>query len=483
LSAHTKEKLAILGRCTIALALVISSVARADQTDAAWPAPGAEARLADWFASRGLTYPPPSVVLIALKSEARLELWAEAKSGWTFVRSYLVRATSGQLGPKLHEGDHQVPEGVYRVRALNPHSRYHLALSLDYPNAFDQARGREDGRVRLGGAIMIHGDRVSDGCLPVGDDAIEELFALATRVGVKNVAVIVSPVDLRRVDATTAVTRTPLRPPWLAELYADLARTLQEFPLPAEDAGVPAGRRALHAGKGAARCAPYDAADCVRQCQKGDMASCARAGVLYSGGRGVTANASQAWALLNRSCAGGDALGCGALGELVLADDGLRRDAARAAALARAACDGGDGHGCARLARLCTDRLFYPDSPDECSRKNVMRLRERAVAALASTCEGWAAYDCYTLATIYGPGDAATAVRFAEGSCTAGDPGGCDLLGALYERNGDAGRARIASDRACRAGYADSCARIGEPIADGGSVPARMASGRPLLSW
>jgi hypothetical protein len=454
----------MLRRCIMALAvLACTIVAPADQADAARPSPGAEARLADRFASRGLRYPPRSVMLIALKSEARLELWAEAESGWTFVRSYLVQAMSGRLGPKLRHGDHQVPEGIYRVRVLNPRSLYHLALGLDYPNAFDEARGREDGRLRLGGDIMIHGDRVSDGCLPVGNDAIEELFALATRVGVENVAVIISPVDLRRVDTTTAVARASFRRPWVAKLYADLARRLQEFPLPAEDAGVLQGLRALHAGNTAARCAPYDAADCVAQCRSGDMASCARAGVLYSGGRGVTGNAAQAWALLNRSCASGNAFGCAALSELVLVDDGLRRDAARAADLARAACDGGDGHGCARLAKLCTDRVFYPDRPEECSKENVMRLRERAVAALSFTCEGWAAYDCYTLATIYAPGDPSTAVRLAAGSCNAGDPGACDLLGALYERGGDTRLARIASDRACRAGYASSCARIRQP--------------------
>ena len=179
----------------------------------------------------------------------------------------------------------------------------------------------------------------------------------------------------------------------------------------------------------------------------------------------------------------GDALGCGALSELVLADDGPQRDAARAAALARAACDGGDGHGCARLAELCNDRLFYPSRSEECSRENVMRLRDRAVASLDSSCEGWAAYDCYTLATIYASGDPGMAIRFADGSCAAGDPGGCDLLGALYERAGDVGRARIVSDRACRAGYAGSCARVNERSADSGSASAPIASRGSRLSW
>jgi len=137
---------------------------QASRTDAR--ARRAERRLAKRFARRGVPYPPQSVALVALKNEGRLELWADGGAGFTFVRSYLVQATSGRLGPKLRQGDHQVPEGVYRVSALNPRSRYHLSLRLDYPNVFDQARGAEDGRTTLGGDIMIHGDRVSDGCLP-----------------------------------------------------------------------------------------------------------------------------------------------------------------------------------------------------------------------------------------------------------------------------------------------------------------------------
>lgn len=415
-------------------ALTAFSLISAGTAAAAIPSAAAEARLADRFASRGIDYPPASVMLIALKSEARLELWAESQSGWKFVRSYLVQATSGRLGPKLRQGDHQVPEGIYRVRALNPRSRYHLALALDYPNAFDQARAREDGRARLGGDIMIHGDRVSDGCLPMGDEAIEELFALTARVGAENVSVIVSPMDLRRVGTAAAIARIPMPPAWLAELYAEVAREMRQFPLPQEGGVVPQRLRARRDGNAAAHCAVYDAGDCARRCEDGDMMSCARAGVLYSGGRGVAANAARAWDFLSRSCADGDALGCSALSALVLSDDGPRRDAGRAAALARTACDGGDGHGCARLAQLCNERLFYPDHPHECTKENVMRLRQRAVSTLRPTCEGWAAYDCYTLATIYAPGDPMTAVRFAGGSCAAGDPGGCDLLGALNRR-------------------------------------------------
>ena len=54
---------------------------------------------------------------------------------------YPVLGASGVLGPKLKEGDRQVPEGVYRVPELNPNSDFHLSLRLDYPNEFDRAQG------------------------------------------------------------------------------------------------------------------------------------------------------------------------------------------------------------------------------------------------------------------------------------------------------------------------------------------------------
>ncbi|MEW6271504.1 MAG: L,D-transpeptidase family protein, partial [Thermodesulfobacteriota bacterium] len=433
----------------------------------------AEARLAARFAARGVLYPPRAVTLVALKAEGRLELWAagDDAGGWRFVRSYLVQATSGRLGPKLRQGDHQVPEGIYRVSALNPRSAYHLSLRLDYPNAFDQERASEEGRTRLGGDIMIHGDRVSDGCLPVGNEAIEELFALAERIGIENLAVLISPLDLRRVDAGAALKRVPQSPRWLASLYGDIARALAPFALAGETESTAAAE--LRLAK-APKCRPYDAGDCEKKCRAGDLASCTRAGVLYGEGRGVERDAAKAWTLLGDACRRGEALGCGALGELLLSDDGVRLDTSRAAKLARAACDAGDGHGCARLAQLCTDRLIYPEQPDNCSEAQVDRLRRRAVSKLSSSCRGWAAYDCFRLAQIYGPGDLDNALRFARGSCDAGDAGGCEQLALLHELRGEAERAAALYQRACDAGYRAACARRRTP-----TVTVRSPAGAP----
>jgi TPR repeat protein len=418
----------------------------------------AEHRMQSSFARRGLAYPPRGVTLIALKAEARLELWADSGTGWTFVRSYLVRAASGRLGPKLREGDHQVPEGIYRIDALNPDSRYHLSLHVDYPSPFDRTHAAEDQRARLGGDIMIHGGSLSDGCLPIGDAAVEEVYALAARVETPNVAVIIGPFDFRRVSPEVAMLRAGERPPWLGALYETLAAALQEFARP-EDPTSPARARRTVVARPA--CKAYDEGDCVRRCRTGDAQSCARAGLMYRQGRGVAMDVAKAWTFLQTACDGGDGLGCAELGQLYLGDDGLRRDASRAAELAALACDAGDGHGCSDLVSLCAGRLIYPAPADQCSADALRRLAARAVATLQWECSGWGAYDCDTLATMYSPGDPETALRFASRSCQGGDPGGCDDLGRLYENEGDATRARALYRRACDAGYATACEHFG----------------------
>jgi len=71
------------------------------------------------------------------------------------VADYRITAASGTAGPKLREGDRQVPEGIYRIVGLNPNSRYHLSMKLDYPNAFDRHQAARDGRARPGSDIFI----------------------------------------------------------------------------------------------------------------------------------------------------------------------------------------------------------------------------------------------------------------------------------------------------------------------------------------
>jgi murein L,D-transpeptidase YafK len=130
------------------------------------------------FKKIGLPYPPREIFLRAFKHEAILELWAreETVDAYKLVATYPVLASSGQPGPKLMEGDRQVPEGFYFIDRFNPENRFHLSLGLNYPNAADRLVADPE---RPGSDIFIHGKALSIGCLPIGDTAIEELFLVA----------------------------------------------------------------------------------------------------------------------------------------------------------------------------------------------------------------------------------------------------------------------------------------------------------------
>ena len=146
--------------------------------------PTARSRLEEYFAAKGVKYPPKKIVFLVLKEERVLQLYAEgAKGRMVRVKDYPILAASGGPGPKLRYGDCQVSEGIYRVEWLNPNSLYHLSMRLDYPNEFDREMAKADGRTNLGGDIMIHGSNVSVGCVAVGDKASEDLFVLASDAG------------------------------------------------------------------------------------------------------------------------------------------------------------------------------------------------------------------------------------------------------------------------------------------------------------
>ncbi|MBA3883165.1 MAG: L,D-transpeptidase family protein [Chthoniobacterales bacterium] len=182
-------------------------------------------RLAPQFEAAGVEYPPMSITFIGIKQDRVLEVRACGRDGDSrLICRYPLLAASGVLGPKLREGDGQVPEGIYRVRELNPNSLFHLSIWLDYPNEFDWARAEEDGRTEPGSEIMIHGGERSSGCLALGDAAAEDLFVLAALAGITNVSVILTPVDFRR----RSFPPPSDAPVWTAQLYEQIATALTE---------------------------------------------------------------------------------------------------------------------------------------------------------------------------------------------------------------------------------------------------------------
>jgi L,D-transpeptidase-like protein len=190
--------------------------------------PATRVRLAPFFAAAGIAYPPERFALLGFKLERELQLLASGSGrDLTFIRTYPILGMSGTLGPKLREGDGQVPEGIYTIIYLNPYSVAHLSLALSYPNDYDRMRAAEDGRDTLGGDIMIHGGSMSTGCLAVGDEAAEELFVLAADAGWEGSLVVLSPVDFRR--HTPPLDYRPSAP-WVDDLYARLRAELERFP-------------------------------------------------------------------------------------------------------------------------------------------------------------------------------------------------------------------------------------------------------------
>lgn len=188
-------------------------------------------------AAENPSWPPAAVTLIGLKAERRLEVWSKDDEAWRHLRDYPILGRSGGTGPKLREGDKQVPEGIYRVTTLNPQSRYHLSLRLNYPNALDLELAAAEGRTDPGSDIYIHGGTKSVGCLAMGDDAATDLFVLAATMDPMDVKVILAPRDFR--DATPGPEDVVGLPEWTRCLYAKLSEELQRFPsAPRSNAGT-----------------------------------------------------------------------------------------------------------------------------------------------------------------------------------------------------------------------------------------------------
>ena len=117
-----------------------------------------------------------SPILVRIfKQEAELEVWKQARSGrFELLKTYPICRWSGELGPKVKQGDRQAPEGFYTITPaqMNPKSQFHLSFDIGYPNAFDRAHGR------TGSALMVHGDCSSAGCYAMTDEQVSEIYAL-----------------------------------------------------------------------------------------------------------------------------------------------------------------------------------------------------------------------------------------------------------------------------------------------------------------
>ena len=128
------------------------------------------------------------------KADMALEVWMRDAPGTPFrlFKTFDICTFSGRAGPKLQEGDHQAPEGFYRVGIpqLNPDSSRYLSFNLGFPNQYDRSLGR------TGSELMIHGGCSSVGCYAMTDAGIDQIYTMveaALRAGQGEVDVHIFP--------------------------------------------------------------------------------------------------------------------------------------------------------------------------------------------------------------------------------------------------------------------------------------------------
>lgn len=114
------------------------------------------------------------VFIRLFKSEKKLEVWVQDGVSYLLFKTYTICYHSGNLGPKIREGDRQSPEGFYTVsaRQLNPNSDYHLSFNLGFPNEYDKSYHR------TGSLLMVHGRCSSVGCFAMTDFRMDEIYTL-----------------------------------------------------------------------------------------------------------------------------------------------------------------------------------------------------------------------------------------------------------------------------------------------------------------
>ncbi|RCH54406.1 hypothetical protein DJ568_13735 [Mucilaginibacter hurinus] len=137
-----------------------------------------EELLTQKLSALGINLNAINILITGFKSEGQLTVYVKKPADIKYTRFavYSICSSSGILGPKRKARDMQVPEGFYYINRFNPVSSYFLSLGINYPNEADKYRSRT---ANPGSDIFIHGKCVTEGCLPLTDDKIKELYILA----------------------------------------------------------------------------------------------------------------------------------------------------------------------------------------------------------------------------------------------------------------------------------------------------------------
>ena len=120
-----------------------------------------------------------------------------------------------------------IPEGIYKITHFNPNSKFYLSLGINYPNENDLKRAFENKITKPGGEIFIHGSDKTVGCVPIGNDGIEEIFFIVHKIKKENVKVVISPVTNDKFS--TFLENISKVSPLLAEKYTKIGNQLKSL--------------------------------------------------------------------------------------------------------------------------------------------------------------------------------------------------------------------------------------------------------------
>ena len=104
------------------------------------------------------------------------------------LKEYRISLGGDPVGPKVREGDHKTPEGLYMLDRRNRSSKFYN-IHISSPDAKDRAQAAKLGVVP-GGDVMVHGlpngfgwlgslhrsRDWTDGCIAVTDQEMDDIW-------------------------------------------------------------------------------------------------------------------------------------------------------------------------------------------------------------------------------------------------------------------------------------------------------------------
>jgi murein L,D-transpeptidase YafK len=170
-----------------------------------------EIMLKELVAEKGVNWNDFQLFFRVFKQEEELQVWAKSaeKADFTLIKTYPFCTNSGKLGPKRKEGDHQIPEGFYKINRFNSKSSFYLSLGVNYPNASDLILSD---KTQPGSDIFIHGACVSVGCVSITDDKIKEVYLMANEAkkhGQNTIEVHCFPMKLKNNAIEKSIAKNP----------------------------------------------------------------------------------------------------------------------------------------------------------------------------------------------------------------------------------------------------------------------------------